>query len=385
MTENKNLPAEQIRDLFFDPKVRAAINKVLPRHLNPEKMLQVAVTVVRRNYKLMQCTKQSLLSAVMGASILGLELEPALGQAYLVPYQNKKGFMEAQLIPGYRGYISLANRSGQIESVTATEVFTKDEFEYELGLNPKLRHIPAEGDRGEFKGAYTIFKHRSGESTFEYMDKAKIDKVRERSKAKDSGPWVTDYEEMAKKTVIRHRAKYEPISVEFARARELEERALIGESQLDLLPGPEPIDADPEGEPDKTPLTPVGEFQELVKAKAKEGKDISLLKDFIKAVAEANKTTEETVKTEAVKDWGNFWGMYEQWAAEKKPIEQTKPKSEEKPKGKRGRPAGWRKNPEPEETKPENGEFLNCPDREQRVNKKVCESCDKRKGCPAWE
>ena len=374
--EKKSLPAQDMRDLFFDPKVKSAIEKVIPRHLTPQKLLQVAVTVVRRNYQLMQCTKQSLLSSVMGAAILGLELEPALGQAYLVPYRNKRGFLEAQLIPGYRGYISLASRSGEIHSVTASEVYTKDTFEYELGLNPKLKHIPAEGDRGEFRGAYVVFEHKEGPPTFEYMSKDRIDRVMNRTKSKDkdgniTGPWITDYEEMAKKTVIRHRAKYEPISIEFAKAREIEERAIMGESQLDLLPAPEePMEGEIPGEPESPG------FDELVKAKAKEGKDISHLKDFIQAVTESVKGTKDEgkdVKVEAAKDFDNFWAMYEKWMKE--------PKIEEPPKGKPGRKLGS-KNKTKEEI--EQGEFVDCPDRGQKVHTKVCDLCEKREGCPAF-
>jgi recombination protein RecT len=388
--DKKSLPAEQIRDLFFDPRVKNAVNKVIPKHLTPEKLLQVAVTVVRRNYQLMQCTKQSLLSSVMGAAILGLELEPTLGQAYLVPFRNKRGFLECQLIPGYRGYITLANRSGEIESVMAEAVYTNDEFEYELGLNPKLRHVPAEIDRGEFKGVYTVFRHKTGEVSFEYMPKFEIEKRRGVSPAKDGPAWSNWYDEMAKKTVIRHRGKFEPVSIEFLKAKELEERAIRGESQLDLLPGAEPIDVEPEGsEGSEETSTPV--FDELVKAKAKEEKDISHLKDFIKAVAEANKTTEIKVKEEASKDWDNFWTMYEQWIESNKMDQGEKP---EVPKANRGRPKGSKNKPKEEipieelnEYPPPEGSepnFLNCPDQNRKVHKKVCESCEKRQGCPAW-
>lgn len=373
--QKKSLPTQDmqdIRDLFFDPKVKMAIENVIPKHLTPQKLLQVAVTVIRRNYMLMQCTKQSLLSSVMGAAILGLELEPALGQAYLVPYKNKQGYMEAQLIPGYRGYIALANRSGQIESVMAHEVYTKDFFKYELGLNPKLEHVPAEGDRGDFKGVYAIFRHKSGEPSFEYMDKSKIEKIRERSKARDSGPWVTDFGEMSKKSVIRHLAKYEPISIEFARARELEERAIMGESQIDLLPGrpeePGAIESESTGQAESR------NFDELIKEKAREGKDISYLKDFILAVGKANKTTEDKVKSEASKDWDNFWAMYEQWVESNRMDRGEKPEIPSKRKV--GRPSGSKNK----------AEMVQCPDQgDALIDREFCETqCQKREGCPAY-
>lgn len=370
-----SLPADSIGELLLDPKVKRQIEMVIPKFLSPEKLLRVAVTVIRRNYMLMQCTKQSLLSSVMGAAILGLELEPVLGQAYLVPYRNKKGFLEAQLIPGYRGYIALASRSGEIHSVTATEVYANDEFEHELGLNPKLKHIPAEGERGEFKGAYVVFRHKTGEPTFEYMTKDRIDKVMNLSKSKDQsgnvvGPWKDFYEEMSKKTVIRHRAKYEPISIEFAKAKELEERALMGESQIDLLPAPEEaieLESKPSGEPAVS-------FDELVKQKAKEGKNIARLNDFISAIAEANKATADQVKIEAPKDWENFWTTYEKWLETADAGKET-PQSQEK--RKRGRPS--KQEPKQEEA------FVSCPNRNgDQIEVSFCNNqCEQRQGCPS--
>lgn len=359
----KTLPAETIRELFFDPRVKTAVCNVIPKHINPDKLLQVAVTVIRRNYQLMQCTKQSLLSSVLGAAILGLELEPSLGQAYLVPYRNKRGFLECQLIPGYRGYIALAHRSGFVTSVEAHAVFSNDFFEYQLGLEPKLRHIPAEGDRGEFKGAYCIFRHKNSEPTFEYMSKDRIDKIRERSKAKDSGPWVTDYEEMALKTVIRHRAKYEPISIEFAKAKELEERALIGESQSDLLPEIEPTE-----EPS------MESFEELLRQKEEEGKDISRIQEFIDTVAETNRSDAEKVKSEAIKNWDDFWTTYERWLDMHKKDEEMESTAHEE-KRKRGRPP-----------KIEEG-FKKCPNRSgMKVPETYCNTeCKWRQGCPEFE
>lgn len=373
MSEKKNLPAQDIRDLFFDPKVTSAIEKVIPHHLTPQKLLQVAVTVIRRNYMLMQCTKQSLLSSVMGAAILGLELEPVLGQAYLVPYKNKKGYLECQLIPGYRGYIALSKRSGSIHSVTANEVYSNDVFEYELGLTPKLKHIPAEGNRGEFRGAYVVFEHKDGSPTFEYMPKERIDMVMNLSKSKDQegkvvGPWKDHYNEMAKKTVIRHRAKYEPICIEFARARELEERALIGESQFDLLPAPK-------GETDSDQPEIEGRiFDDLVKEKVEAGKDISRLNDFISVIAETNNSTVEEVKLEASKDWQDFWGAYEKWL-----NTGDAGKEENNTKGRRGRAPGSKN--KPKDVTPRK---VKCPNTGEEIDISACETCPNREGCPAW-
>ncbi|QRG65276.1 recombination protein RecT [Brevibacillus choshinensis] len=184
------------------------IEKALPSHMNADRMARIALTTMRTTPKLLECNVSSLLGAVMQAAQLGLE--PGLiGHCYILPYGR-----EAQFIIGYKGMIDLARRSGNIESIYAHTVYEADEFDYELGLHPKLHHKPATGRRGEMKYVYAVAHFKDGGYQFEVMDKEEIEKRRSRSKASKNGPWVTDYEEMAKKTVIRHMWKYLPISIE---------------------------------------------------------------------------------------------------------------------------------------------------------------------------
>ena len=116
-----------------------------------------------------------------------------------------------------RGMLSIARRSGEIASVVAEVVHEKDEFAIEYGMEPKLIHKPfIDGDPGAMKGAYVVvrFKGDGVEPLIKYMPKEEIDKHRKRSKASAYGPWVTDYDEMAKKTVFRSVFKWLPISIE---------------------------------------------------------------------------------------------------------------------------------------------------------------------------
>src|SRR5690606_11267902 len=124
---------------------------------------------------------------------------------------------ECQFVIGYKGMIDLARRSGNIESIYAQVVKENDEFEYQYGLEPDLKHKPAMKDRGKTIGAYAVAKFKDGGYQFEFMSVDEIEKRRKRSAAKDSGPWVTDYDEMCMKTVIRHMFKYLPISIEIMR------------------------------------------------------------------------------------------------------------------------------------------------------------------------
>lgn len=214
-TPKGNDPANTIYSYL--QKMKPQIEKALPKHMNADRLARIALTTIRTTPKLLQCNVSSLMGAVMQAAQLGLE--PGLiGHCYIIPYGK-----EATFIIGYRGMIDLARRSGNIQSIYAHEVYENDEFDYEYGLEPKLKHKPALKDRGKMIGVYAVAHFKDGGYQFEFMPLEEIEKRRQRSKAANNGPWVTDYEEMAKKTVIRHMFKYLPVSVEIMKGIEQEE------------------------------------------------------------------------------------------------------------------------------------------------------------------
>lgn len=236
-----------LRDYLSQPSVRESFASVLPKHLTPEKLIKLACVAVSRQPALAECTMESLLKALMTASELGLNPSGVLGEAYLVPYKRNfktregkwESVREAQLIPGYRGLIALARRSGNIQSVECHVVFRDDTFEMAFGLNPVLLHKPNFTGTmldQDILGAYTIAHFKDGGHHIEFMTRSQIESVRKRSKASDDGPWITDYSEMCRKTVIRRAAKYWPLSTEdvMARALEVEARAESGTSDIDL-------------------------------------------------------------------------------------------------------------------------------------------------------
>lgn len=208
-------PAQTIHEYL--KKMGPEIARALPKHMDPDRLARVAMTVIRTNPQLLQCNVQSLMGAVMQCAQLGLE-PGLLGHAYLIPFRNtKQNTMDVQFIIGYRGMIDLARRSGNIQSIYAHAVYENDEFEYEYGLQPALKHKPAMTDRGKIIGFYAVAHFKDGGYQFEFMPIEEIEKRRQRSKAANNGPWVTDFEEMGKKTVIRHMFKYLPVSVEIMR------------------------------------------------------------------------------------------------------------------------------------------------------------------------
>jgi recombination protein RecT len=196
------------------PALEQAIPSTLTKVMTPDRILRVMNSALTRVPALANCTPQSLALAMLGAVQLGLEPAGPLGHAYLIPYGS-----EVQLIIGYRGLLELARRSGQIKSITANVVHAGDRFECSFGLEPVLKHEPVwKGDPGPMIAAYCIVQLTDGGEQLEIMTRAQIDGIRARSRAGNKGPWVTDYDEMARKTVIRRALKYAPISTELADA-----------------------------------------------------------------------------------------------------------------------------------------------------------------------
>jgi recombination protein RecT len=220
---------EKPTDIFGFLKVyQGEIQRALPSHMTADRMARIVTTEIRKVPKLLGCNVGSLFGAVIQCSQLGLEPGGGLGHAYLIPYGN-----ECQLIIGYRGMIDLARRSGQIVSLAGEAVYANDLFEYELGLEPKLKHVPAQGERGALTHVYAVAKLVGGGFEFKVMSASDVDKIRKRSRASSSGPWVTDYDQMAIKTVIRRLFKYLPVSIELQRAVTLDEAGERGEQRLD--------------------------------------------------------------------------------------------------------------------------------------------------------
>ena len=216
--ETKLTTSISIADLI--KAMEPEINKALPEVITPERFTRMALSALNTTPKLKECTQMSFLAALMNAAQLGLEPNTPLGQAYLIPYKNK-GVMECQFQIGYRGLIDLGYRNPQMQIISAQAVYENDDFEYELGLNPKLEHHPALEERGEVRLFYGLFKLTNGGFGFEVMSKTAVDAfAKEYSKSADSSfsPWKTNYEAMAKKTIIKQALKYAPVKADFRKA-----------------------------------------------------------------------------------------------------------------------------------------------------------------------
>ena len=198
-------------------KMAPEIQKALPKHVDPDRIARIALTEVRKTPKLLQCSQASLLGAIMTSAQLGLEPGPT-GQCYLIPYYNKKlGSYDCQFQIGYKGLLDLFYRADGSLNIDAHEVYENDDFEYEYGLNPVLRHKPSLKNRGNPIAYYAVAHLKDGGYSFTVMSIEDVEKIRKRSKSTGFSPWQTDYDEMAKKTVIKRLCKYLPLSIELQR------------------------------------------------------------------------------------------------------------------------------------------------------------------------
>lgn len=195
------------------------IKKALPSVITPERFTRMILSAVSVNPKLAACTPKSFLAAMMSAAQLGLEPNTPLGQAYLIPYKNKN-VLEVQFQIGYKGLLDLAYRSGEVDIIQAHIVYKNDTFECEYGLNPTLKHIPADKEKGEPIKVYAVFRTKTGGFGFEVMS---MDEVRDHAKkysqsyGSSYSPWANNFEEMAKKTVLKKVLKYAPMKSDFVK------------------------------------------------------------------------------------------------------------------------------------------------------------------------
>lgn len=233
-TEVKEKTKDQMLVEFINkPSMKAQLAAALPRHMTPDRMIRIVSTEIRKTPELANCDIQSFVGAVVQCSQLGLEPGNALGHAYILPFEKKRKQgnqwvtvrTDAQLIIGYRGMIDLARRSNQIISISARTVRQGDSFHFEYGLNENLTHVPGENEDSPITHVYAVARLKDGGVQFEVMTHNQIEKVRASSKAGQNGPWVSHWEEMAKKTVIRRLFKYLPVSIEMQKAVILDEKA----------------------------------------------------------------------------------------------------------------------------------------------------------------
>lgn len=208
-------PEPERNVLALIDRMAPEIEKALPQTLDAERFTRVVTTELRRNPALFECSPESLLGAMMLSAQLGLEPGP-LGLVYFVPFKR-----QVEFIVGYKGMVALAYRSGMMKDVQALTVYEGDHFEYERRTRWHIVHREAApAERGEAVCWYAVANLIGGGVIAGRLWPEEIEARRNRSPAgrAGKGPWVSDYDAMARKSVIRSLAPYLPLAGSFGRA-----------------------------------------------------------------------------------------------------------------------------------------------------------------------
>lgn len=189
----------------------------LPAHIPPARFVRTVMSVLNSTPDLQRAIpyangRRSLLNACMRAAGDGLILDKR--EAALVVF-GKNESAEIVYMPMIAGILKKLRNSGLLSTISAHVVYERDRFAYILGDDERIEHEPFRGgDRGKPIGSYAIARLKDGGVQRMFMDVAEIEEVRQVSRSKDRGPWVSWWGEMAKKTVLRRLCKYLPSSAD---------------------------------------------------------------------------------------------------------------------------------------------------------------------------
>ena len=234
------------------PKFQSSLQLAAPRGVQAGRFARIAETMIKGDRKLEQCELRSVLNAVMICAQTGLEPGP-LGHAAIVPYGGK-----AQFQVMYRGLIHMMHRSEQIASIQAGVVREKDHFDWDEGSEPFVtfkRAMLPEAERGEKVAVYACIIPRVGKPYVRVMHISEIEAHRDQYAKSKGGPWVTAFDQMAMKTVIKQVGKLAPISIEAQIAISYDDLDEVGKAQPELLPP----DLDTDRTPDSYCNKPLGD------------------------------------------------------------------------------------------------------------------------------
>ena len=204
------------RELMTSRGLTDQVAKALPAIFTPERFMRVTLTAFNKNPKLWDCTKQSIASVVLQCAQFGVE--PDGRHAHIIPYNG-----EATLQLDYKGLVALVRRSGDVVSIHADVVRKGDKFKVNLG-EITCHEVDYSSEAGEVYAVYATARLKDGSSQSVVLRKEEVEAIRKRSRSGASGPWATDWAEMAKKTAFRRLTKWLPLSYEAAEVVEADQR-----------------------------------------------------------------------------------------------------------------------------------------------------------------
>ena len=252
------------KQFFNSPAVKQKFSEVV--NGNGQQFVASLLSIVTNNNLLAKATNESIMTAAMKAAVLNLPIEPSLGYAYIVPYKN-----QAQFQVGYKGLIQLAQRSGQVTRLNAGEIY---ESQYK-GFNPltedlevDMTAIPKEKEK--VVGYFAFMRLANGFEKTVFWTKERVQahgKKYSQSFSSKYSPWQSDFDAMARKTVLKHMlSTYAPLSTEL-------QEAIVADNEDSKL-------SEAKETKDITPQEPEN-LSDLLGApeEAKETKDVTPLED----------------------------------------------------------------------------------------------------------
>ena len=226
---NELTPYQAVKNTLMEHKAEFAA--LLPKNMTPERLLQIYLTEIKGNPRLMACTPKSLLSCIIETARLGLDPGSVLGLCFFVPYKS-----EARFQLGFPGLCELIYRTGRVSSITCGVVQEGDDFTFEFGTNQFLKHIPV-GPRDDklITHAYSYCTIDGKYLSIEVMDRGEIDTIMKKAVAKQKrqdGPWYEHFGEMSKKTVLKRHSKRLPKSIDVGKAIAEDNKTEFGQPEL---------------------------------------------------------------------------------------------------------------------------------------------------------
>lgn len=202
--------------------MREQFAKALPKHLTADRFCRIAITALTRTPKLKECTQESFFKCLLDLSAMGLE--PDGRRAHLIPFGK-----ECTLVVDYKGIAELVMRSGLVSVLHADKVCSNDIFSYDKGELHRHK-IDFKNPRGDAYAYYSLIRFKDGTEKCEVMPMEEILAIRDRSQGYKSAiqynkshPWMTDFDEMAKKTVFKRASKWLSLSPEIRAAAEYDD------------------------------------------------------------------------------------------------------------------------------------------------------------------
>jgi len=196
---------DQVRNQLtaMQPQFAAA----LPKHVSAERFVRVVMTALQMQPNLLNADRRTLFASAMRASQMGLL--PDGREGAIVTFKD-----QAQFMPMVAGIMKLVRNSGEISTWSVQAVYEYDNFDFCFGDEEHITHKPNLSNRGRLIAVYSIVTMKDGEKSREVMSIEDVNAIRARSRSGNSGPWVSDFAEMAKKTVVRRHSKRLPLSTD---------------------------------------------------------------------------------------------------------------------------------------------------------------------------